>query len=221
MDFAAWVNDARRFAESMETLEGVTRFELDVAPPLPPEEIEQLSPKWPTGIPKPLQEFWCNGSQHFHCRYVWNPPPTRLLRLKSVFPSNNYIYGGPRFESASEIYPSNSGVEPGDTDMQEEIGDDAYRLWCEASVIMHVGNGDLIALDQTADPVDPPVMYLSHDDESSAVISSSLADFLTSWARLCYIGPEIWLLEYWLDESSGLIDTDRHLTSELRDLLLN
>jgi len=82
-----------------------------------------------------------------------------------------------------------------------------------------IGNGDLIALDQTADPQEPPVVYLSHDDQSSAVIAPSLSYFLEAMAELCFIGPEIWLLEPWLGEFTRRIDPDRHRTPELKALL--
>lgn len=219
IDFASWVLDARRFADQIKLLEGISRFEFTVAPPLLESELEPLASRWPTEIPRPLLDFWTKGSRHFHCQYVWTPPPGKSARLKAIFPRDKYIYGGARFEPAQEIFPGNSGVVPGDEDMKEAIGDNAYRLWCETAVILHVGNGDLIALDQTADPVDPPVVYLSHDDDSSAVIAPSFSFFLKSWAELCFVGPEIWLLKYWLDHTTGFINPTTHMTQELQDLL--
>lgn len=219
MNFTAWVNEAKRFCQSLETLEGITRFEFEVAAPLGQDELSALEARWSHGLPVALRDFWTQGSAHFHCVYVWTPPAHKLSKMKTIFPHQSFIYGGPRFESAEHVYPGNSGMEPGCEDMEEAIGELAYRWWCEAAVIMYVGNGDLIALDQTADSQEPPVVYLSHDDESSAVIAPSLSYFLEAWAELCFIGPEIWLLEPWLGEFTRRIDPDRHRTPELKALL--
>ena len=54
-------------------------------------------------------------------------------------------------------------------------------------------NGDYLALDLRAIETDPPVVYLNHDDESF-LLSPDFVAFLSAWERLCYIGPEHWLL---------------------------
>ena len=43
--------------------------------------------------------------------------------------------------------------------------------------------------------LDPPVLYLNHDEDSS-IIAPDLARFLLAWERLAYVGPDHWLLLY-------------------------
>jgi hypothetical protein len=80
-----------------------------------------------------------------------------------------------------------------------------------------MNNGDYLALDITEAKDSPLVVYLSHDDESF-VIAKSFTDFLTHWERLCYIGPESWMLESFLGKN-GYINSDSVKAEDLRRLL--
>jgi hypothetical protein len=80
-----------------------------------------------------------------------------------------------------------------------------------------MNSGDYLALDVTEAKDNPPVIYLSHDDESF-VIAESFTEFLKHWERLCYIGPESWMLESFLGEN-GYINSDSAKAKELRKLL--
>ena len=78
-------------------------------------------------------------------------------------------------------------------------------------------NGDYLALDLQADRPDPPVVYLNHDDES-AVIAGTFVSFLRAWERLCYLGPEHWLLLAF-SVPGGQIDAESERAARLRQLL--
>ncbi len=82
-----------------------------------------------------------------------------------------------------------------------------------------MNNGAYLGLDITEAKDNPPVIYLSHDDESF-VISESFTDFLTHWERLCYIGPEVWILEKFRGEN-GYISSDSGKAEDLRKLLVS
>ncbi|HZJ14129.1 MAG TPA: hypothetical protein VFD27_03720, partial [Chthoniobacteraceae bacterium] len=159
------------------------------------------------------------GSSRINCRYVWRPPAEELPLLHAVFEYNNYIYGGVEFKTAEEIFPGNSGADPNDDLMRKTVGDFGHALWCRAAVFLEVCNGDCLGLDIESNAADPPVAYLLHDGEESNYISRSFSEFLASWSELSFIGPEFWLLDYWADPETGMIDPRNYKTDELRSLL--
>ncbi|MBL9167830.1 MAG: hypothetical protein JNN07_08835 [Verrucomicrobiales bacterium] len=59
------------------------------------------------------------------------------------------------------------------------------------------------------------VVYLAHDSEHQ-IIASSLTSFLNEWAKCNYVGPEIWIIEEFLDPSSGLMNGDLPSAERLR-----
>jgi hypothetical protein len=44
---------------------------------------------------------------------------------------------------------------------------------------------------------------MCHDAESGAM-ASSFTSFLAAWEKLCYIGPEFWVLRPYLDRKKNL-----------------
>lgn len=64
--------------------------------------------------------------------------------------------------------------------------------------------------------MDPPVVYLNHDDES-VTIARSFDEFLRAWEGLCYLGPEHWLLLEFLG-ADGYLDANNDRAARLRAL---
>ena len=75
-------------------------------------------------------------------------------------------------------------------------------------------NGDMLGL-SLGKADQGTVVYLAHDSEHQ-IIASSLASFLSEWAKCNYVGPEIWIIEEFLDSSSGNINGDRPSAERLR-----
>jgi hypothetical protein len=219
IDYRAWVERVRAFSEGLRGLPGKINVTVQIEPTISEEALEDVSKKWISGLPEALHRLWREGSSAINCRYVWTPSEAELSRLHEVFDSNDYIYGGARFEPATSIFPGNSGAEPDDDCMSETVGKQGLDLWCRCAVFLHVGNGDCLGLDPGTHPDDPAVVYLLHDGEESGQISPSFTDFLAAWEELSYIGPEFWLLDYWLDWDHGVIDVTKHKARELRELL--
>ena len=82
-----------------------------------------------------------------------------------------------------------------------------------------LGKDDFIALEgkTSRDPDDPPVLYLSHDKED-VQLADSFTAFLTTWERLCYLGPEFRLLDRFREQDGGLLDPDSREADQLRSL---
>lgn len=87
-------------------------------------------------------------------------------------------------------------------------------IWLNALPFGAMSNGDYLGLDLRSNQDNPQVLYLSHDDESK-VIAHNLSHFLEAWQRLCFIGPESWMLEPFLNEEDGTLS----LQSEAMDCL--
>jgi hypothetical protein len=123
------------------------------------------------------------------------------------------------FEANGERYFG--GIELGDpkelrTEVEEWIGDtwiaddETERAnWEAASPFARLANGDFLAFSK-ATSADAPVIYLAHDD-ASRILAPSFADFQREWKKLFYVGPEIWILEPFLDSETGYL---RHDTEE-------
>lgn len=80
-----------------------------------------------------------------------------------------------------------------------------------------MGNGDYLAAELGKGSDNPPIVYLSHDGDSR-LLAPSLMDFLKVWEQLCYIGPELWMLEPFLDSETGYLRADTKDAALLRDL---
>ncbi len=219
MNYRDWTDRVRLFSESLRRLPGDIEVSIEIAPPVSQRELDELSPKWPTGIPESLRKLWTEGSAQINCPYYWEPPSYQLAELKSVFDYNNYIYGGARFYPPNEVFPGNSGAEIDDLLVRETLGKFGQELWCRSAVFLHVGNGDCLGLDPESNSVDPRVAYLLHDGEETDYIADSFSEFLATWEEVSYIGPEIWLLDYWIDPATQRIDPNRYKTGTLRKLL--
>lgn len=219
IDYSKWVECVRDFSEALQHIPGEISVNVRIKPPINEEELREVTGKWPNGLPSVLKALWQNGSSHIDCNYSWTPPSEELPKLLEIFPYNNAIYGGVRFEPATEIFPGNSGIDPNDEEMAKLFAEKEFELWTRCAVFLHVGNGDCLGLDPEEGNDDPPVIYLFHDIDESRVISPSLSEFLIVWQELCYIGPESWLMYYWFNEKCGKLNVAEHKTEDLRKLL--
>lgn len=86
--------------------------------------------------------------------------------------------------------------------------DDEYdRLWHNKFGIMKVPNGDIIALDIERNPVNPPVIYLSHDDGEGhgVILGESFYKYLEAIAEIGFCGNEDWqMLPFIENMESGI-----------------
>jgi len=90
-------------------------------------------------------------------------------------------------------------------------------LWLNSRPFASLPNGDYLGLGDWSQESNPPVVYLCHDD-SSQVLAQDLASFLEIWAGLGYIGPEISILDHFIDNSTGMLDASTLKAERLRDV---
>lgn len=220
-DYKNWIKQAVSFIDELKRLERffeLAEAEISAAPPLTEREFAEIVEQTDKFIPAELKRFWTEGAADCDFRfYMSTSEPEFAARIEDIFGSNKSFYGGANFIAAREL-----------TDGLEEIkewGEETWiaeypkepHFWLNSVPFIRIENGDYLSLDITDRKDNPPVIYLSHDDESF-IIAESFTDFLTHWANLCYIGPERWDLEDFLNEKRCLT-SDSDKAEKLRELL--
>jgi len=214
-DYAGWVRRAQSFTSELDAHRlGEWEFESEIAPPMDEQSIINLERTLSRDLPGPLRGFFKQGSRCLECRYVWTPAGASVNPMHDLFPSQGgYIYGGARLCDALDLPEMLKECEMSAESFQKSPEQEAF--WLNALPFAWIRNGDTLALDMRHSL--PPVVYLAHDDDSR-VIAPSFDAFLNTWERLCYIGPEIWLLDEFLDSETGLMNADTDKARQLRDL---
>jgi len=216
-DYHQWLERAVQFARHLSGLSGAEVRRAQFGPPATPAEVERIQ-RSGSHLPAALRRFFTEGSGAVDFRYVFEPPSDGRDgdRLRRLFPDQTWIYGGVRVVAAELTDLQRSATEwLRDTWVAE---DETQRaIWEGTLPFAALDNGDFLGLDVRMPAHDPPLIYLSHEDES-IVLAPSFSTFLAEWARLCYLGPEIWLLEGFRDEG-GFLEGESANAQELRVLL--
>jgi hypothetical protein len=220
-DYKTWIERATFFTDNLAQLTPYfdnVSSEVIVQSTLTESELTDIASKVDKRIPQELAQFWLTGSQHSNCSYLCGDAKSEIVpQVETIFGSFQEIYGGASFINATDLpqHLLNCRDWAQETWVAEYPQDKAF--WLNSVPFVEMNNGDYLALDVTEGRDNPPVVYLSHDDESF-IIAESFTDFLTHWERLCYIGPEIWMLENFRSED-GYINSNSDNTEDLRKLL--
>lgn len=189
-----WVKSAIDFFYSLSALGTFTEIEIEIGfvAPLLPRDMERLKSRLPAIIPPPLELFFveCAASVTFHYLIC------------------NDLAGGGKICSAElpdrfdEMYGCGEAL----GNINKEISD----RWKSSFPLIAMRNGDFIAFDMATNAENPPIIYLSHDEEIIRTLANCFEEFLDTWARINYAGPEIWDFEDWgfLNPETGLLTPD-------------
>jgi hypothetical protein len=216
-DAAGWVSRAQAFTIEIGRVPGAVVRSTTVALPIAESEMQAIERALVGTVPTSLRALFTRAASAVDCSYVLKPEGESLGRLRAILPDETRIFGGARLSPASELADNCSAVREWARETWIADDPDARSLWESALPFLRVDNGDYLALDQRTDESDPPVAYLSHDDESF-LLATTLVAFLTTWERLCYLGPEEWLLRPFTDEA-GHLDAESEHAARLRELL--
>jgi hypothetical protein len=217
-DCQEWVKRAQSFLERLpERFAGEIETNVSFAPPLDEAGMRSIESALGFALPRALRVFFRDGSGACNCRYVWKPNETARPVLQSLL-GLDYLSGGPNLWEAEYLNENFACCQEYAEDWNDE-GDEGNekRLWLESLPFAYIENGDYLAVSLADGGDDPAVVYLAHDD-ASQVIAPSFTQFLAHWERLCYVGPESWLLNNFLD-GNGFINADSEQASRLRALL--
>ena len=220
-DYQLWIERAVSFTHNLAELAPYfddVRSEVSVQSPLTESELIEIASKIDKQIPQELATFWLTGSRHCDCTYICEAAKSEIVpRIETIFGSHQEIWGGASLIDAADLsqHLLNCRDWAEETWVAEYPRDKSF--WLNSVPFVEMNNGDYLGLDITEAKDNPHVVYLSHDNESF-VISESFTDFLTHWERLCYFGPEVWMLENFRGEN-GYINSDSVKAEDLRKLL--
>jgi hypothetical protein len=217
-DYTGWVDRAQAFMSDLGSLSYTEVRSAHVTAPATEADMQALEAELGRTIPFSLRTFFTRGASGLDCRYTVQPEGQVLDKLRGVLPDVSSIYGGARLGPVSELANFSRAVrEWADETWVAEYPEDRL-VWDSALPFIWLANGDYLALDLRAIETDPPVIYLSHDDESF-LLSPDFVAFLSAWERLCYIGPEDWLLREFTGPN-GYLDAESDRASQLRGLFV-
>lgn len=208
-DYKAWIKRAVLFVQNLgepDKLSDELQYKCIFESTLINIDFESISSANDKTIPSELKEFWIAGSQKFSCV---NKDLELVSDTKShtIFSFDFEFYGNARFITPQElsVHLSNCHEWAEETWITEYPLEKSY--WQNSIPFMEMNNGDYLAVDITQSKDDPAVVYLSHDDES-LIIAETFTSFLHHWEKIDYAGPEIWIIEEFLDEN-------KHINSNL------
>ena len=215
--YIAWVKAAEDFV-SVHRKAGVAGFtvESDITPPLTAAKLVRMQKKLPKQLPSCVTDFVSSASAACRFRYTWDLDGIPSERIEATTLSENRIYGGAEFCVATSLAEWAGDCKEWATDTWIADNPEQQEIWLKSLPIAAIENGDYLAV-RTDEGANPSVIYLSHDGESR-VIAPSFTGFLKTWERLCYLGPEIWMLENFIDSETGLLSADTAEAQALRNL---
>lgn len=213
--FEEWVRTAKQQIELLsQRVAGEVESEVAVAPPLAASALDTLASELARPIPASLRNFLERGSGGFAFRYRWTPTGSQAEDIKTVFGGEASAWGGGELCQASSFAEWLADCKAWAEETWVAESPDDFAFWTQSFPILRMENADFIALDQRMPLTDPAVVYLSHDDESK-IIAPSFTAFLREWERLCYVGPESWMIEPFLDDD-GFLSSETEAASTLR-----
>ena len=165
------------------------------------EEVEDVENSIGRKLPLQIREFFLQYSKKCELS-AWLPEDFELPdELDEIF-SASFLISLEEFQDAEKW--RREWVEKCFSDEEDEYD----AVWHHKLGFMNVPNGDIIAFDIKANEINPPVVYLSHDDgEGHGYILGK--DFNTYFEELLLVGAcgnEDWqMLPFYLDEKSGIV----------------
>jgi len=226
-DWLPWLQRAERFVRRTCDLPGRWCMTIAIEPPLDSANAARLDRVLPHGLPELLRDFYLTASACADCSFSWSPDELRLAALAEVLPHQRSIYAGPKICSAAKLEEEQQGL-MGWAEIFDEMGGHGpatAQVLRDSVPFIPIGNGDQLVLQVKPSPDRPRVIYISHetdvDTESPVIpISESGEQFMADWERIAYLGPEIWLLNSFVqDSSTGLLDSGSPLASRWRAFL--
>jgi hypothetical protein len=217
-DFSAWIQGCSNFLARLGTAPGHWTSRFSSKPPLLKRQADEIDRTLRHRMPSSVREFVLTACGGCRLHYVWETEDDAARQsLNQICEGETTVYGRADLLDVSKFVEWQEDcagmLDLAIGDFPEEAG-----FWNSAFPVARMDNGDFLGLDLRKGTEDPPVVYLSHDSESRR-IANSLAEFLTCWEGLRYIGPESWMLKPFCDRRSGLLRSDTRRAGQLRRLL--
>jgi hypothetical protein len=217
-DYTIWANKVETFVSGQQARLGDrvdTAFAVD--PPFPSGDIRRLEADFRLPLPEELRRFLEVASSRLRFRYIWEKlSPDEQEIISQFYPGQCYFYGGADLCPVEKFSDHLNDCREWGEDAWSEEFETENNLWLSSFPFAPLDNGDFLAIHLDAEGC-RPVVYLSHDDESRP-LSPGFSEFLQTWERLCYIGPEHWMLEPFTDSMTGYLNAETEKAKLLRRL---
>jgi hypothetical protein len=204
----------------VSTLQGRSNTDVrstHAGPPASEAAIQAVERELSQRLPASLRTFFERGASDVDCSYAMEPEGQALDRVDTLLSGETRVFGGAQIGPLSDLPDFSRAVRAWAEETWVAEDPEQRQIWESAIPFVALRNGDYLALDLRGGSADPPVEYLNHDDESF-MLAPGLAAFLTAWERLCYIGPEHWLLSEFIGDD-GYLDSESDRAGQLRALL--
>ena len=219
MGFAAWADRLARWAASMSRKPGVTiQWAYERGGAAAAGEVERIGEELGEPLPDELAKFFGEAGRRVCFRYRWEADECRKGLGGCGLSDAESLWGG--LDVSLEALP---GLRREVKELMrdkyvEGIGMEEERdFWMESLPLMRLENGDYLAVG-TGDGSRGEIRYLSHDS-AGEVLADSLLEWLQEWERLGYVGPEIWMLEPFIDPQTARLDAGGPKALKLQELL--
>jgi hypothetical protein len=175
----SWRQAASRFTE----------VHYDIGPPASERDIRALEAERGRPCPRPLRTFLSRQSGHVN--FWWQMDSERAAGILGT--RNEPYCGYMEFNPPTMANIVTAGTYATGTRFAAEVVD----RWSAAWGFLPVSNGDALALDTLADPDNPPVVYLNHEEPDEIwTLSPSFDAFLEAFTFVGCVGPEWWLIRH-------------------------
>tara|TARA_R110002072_G_scaffold42064_7_gene117685 strand:- start:3090 stop:3749 length:660 start_codon:yes stop_codon:yes gene_type:complete len=172
---------------------------IDIRGPITEDELKNFEDDITYRIPDQLKTFLLDESSYIN--FWWD--------LKSdIIPLDvqNKPYGGYIEFNLESIHTLNADRT---ICLYGDELEHTKRQWEHAFPFIGVPNGDSIALDVLADPDNPPVIYLNHEEPDKQVrLAESFEEFIESWFALGCVGNEGWHLRHFVTDTKEIPEFD-------------
>jgi hypothetical protein len=217
-DFAHWIARATQFVNDLpKHLDGEVAAKAIADPPMTSQAVETLRAGLSKPVPSALRHFLERGSAGFEFDYRWIPAANRQAEVRSALNGERKVCGKGEMCKATALGQWLENCRGWAEETWVADSEEDLPFWTQSFPFLWMEHGDYLALDCRTPSDNPPVVYLSHDDDSK-VISQTFTGFLTEWARLGYVGPSSWLIEGFLD-GGGMLTAETEQGKAFRRLL--
>ncbi len=221
-DYAGWLERAVAFVRSLDHLPGELGITVEIKPPLSIAEADTFRRSLPFEWPRQLYEFFTAVSGSARCAYHWEPDEPHWPLLRTVFPEEMDVRGGPLFVPARAF--RKNGWARTFTTPQPDFQMSDGQPWKPCFPFLNTSYGDHLALLAQHDERRSPVLYLRRDGQdrcsTAFELAPSLEQFLLEWEKVGYVGPDIdFLGVFFGDDGKPPIQADSPKASLWRDIM--
>ena len=219
MDRAIWDMWVQNWQWTLAAMErkGFEVGGLEIGAPVSREEIERVQRELQIILP----DDFVYVVTHFagSVQFSWH-----LGKFKLPEPYRGIFSGGASpLWSMSGLRSDKEGYDGWVQNVFSNLDDPYDRVWHNKTAFLSVPNGDVIAFDVLGGGANAPVVYLSHEGDTSHGwrLGFNFVDFISRWSNIGCPGPEDWQFEPFYDPVANIIRDAGPVVDAWKDWMSN